>query len=151
MYNTHMKEYRTPLSLKFILGFVVAGFFFSGYLTAVKLFSGACAFNETCPTFLGFPACWYGFALYITLLTLTILAVRERLSYERGVTLIAGVSFVGILFAGYLTATELPAFMQRGFAAYTFGVPTCFLGLIFFMLIFVSAVLGWSHYCEHNK
>ena len=139
-----------PLSLRFIFGFSVAGFLFSGFLAAVKLFSGACAFNETCPLFLGYPACWYGFALYVTLLTLALLTVREKISLTRGLATLAIVSFIGVLFAGSLTMLELSAYMARGFAAYTFGVPTCFLGLVFFMLIFVTAAISWSHECQRN-
>lgn len=140
-----------PLSLRFIFGFALAGFFFSGYLTAVKLFSGACAFNETCPTVFHIPACWFGFAFYVTLLALAVQAVRGRLVFGDGIRYIALVSFTGVLFAGYLTLTELPQFVLRGFTAYTFGVPTCFLGLVFFMLIFVTAALSWSHERELSR
>jgi hypothetical protein len=89
-----------PLSLRFILGFSFAGFLFSGYLTAVKLFSGACAFNETCPIVLGYPACWYGFALYVTLLTLSVLLAIRRIAFGKGIVAVATVSFIGVLFAG---------------------------------------------------
>lgn len=139
-----------PLSLRFITGFSVAGFLFSGYLTAVKLFSGTCAFNETCPFVLGIPACWYGFALYVILLVLAILTVRKSIEFTKAVTAVAAVSLVGILFAGTLTVTELPAFLKNGFGAYTFGVPTCFMGLVFFMMIFVTAALAWSHERQRN-
>lgn len=140
-----------PLSLRFITSFSVAGFLFSGYLTAVKLFSGACAFNETCPLVIGIPACWYGFALYVILLLLSILAIRRSIEFTKAVTAVAAVSLVGILFAGTLTMTELPAFLKKGFEAYAFGVPTCFMGLIFFMMIFVTAVLAWSHDRQRNS
>lgn len=140
-----------PLSLRFILGFSLAGFFFSGYLTAVKLFSGVCAFNESCPIVFGYPACWYGFALYVILLSIAVSAARRGISFEKGIAALAGVSFVGIVFAGYLTMTELPTFLARGFASYTFGVPTCFMGLVFFMLIFVTSVLAWNHHRLQNN
>jgi len=139
-----------PLSLRFIAGFSVAGFLFSGYLTAVKLFSGTCAFNESCPLVLGIPACWYGFALYVILLALAILAVRKNIEFTKAITAVAAVSLVGILFAGTLTMTELPLFLKKGFEAYAFGVPTCFMGLVFFMLIFVTAALAWSHDRQRN-
>ncbi len=140
-----------PLSLRFIFGFSLVGFLFSGYLSMVKLFSGACAFNETCPTVFGIPACWYGFALYIILLTLVIYSIQKKIAFESGLWSLAGVSLAGVIFAGYLTATELPAFMQRGFAAYTFGVPTCFMGLVFFMLIFLTSTIALSYERERNR
>ena len=55
---------------------------------------------------------------------------------------IASVSFVGIIFSGYFSATELPALMKHGFTAYTFGLPTCMYGLVMYMLILASSVLG---------
>ena len=90
---------RTPFSLKFILWFSVAGFLFSGYLTFYKLISGICAFNESCPIVWGHPACWYGFALYVTLLALSVLTYRAYLSLRSGLFAVLSVSFVGVLFA----------------------------------------------------
>jgi hypothetical protein len=54
-----------------LLALASAGLLFSGYLSAVNLFSGTCAFNETCPYFLGYPACWYGFAMYLIIFLVT--------------------------------------------------------------------------------
>ena len=133
---------KTPCALKWVLGFSFAGFLFSGYLTFTKLLTGACAFNESCPIFFGHPACWYGFALYVALLTLALAAFTGKLTYRAGMSALASVSFVGVLFAGYLSSTELPALLARGFGAYTFGLPTCFLGLIFFVLIFIFSFLA---------
>ena len=62
-----------------------------------------------------------------------------------GMRTILGVSFVGIIFAAGMTMTELPALMQRGFSAYTFGLPTCALGLFFYMFVFVTSALGLTH------
>ena len=140
-----------PLSLRFIFCFCVLGFFFSGYLSVVKLFSGVCALNETCPTFLRLPACWFGFALFAALLTLAVFALTRRVPFSRAIVLLGGVSFVGVLFASYLTMIELPAFLRLGFKAYTLGVPNCFLGLVFFMLVFVTAALAWSHDRDLNN
>lgn len=140
----HMKEQRS-LALRFVLGFSIGGFLFSGYLSAVKIFSGACAFNEECPIIWGQPACVYGFLLYTTLLALATLAWQKRLTLPSSFVALSGVALLGILFSGYLTAIEVPALLEKGFSAYTFGVPTCFLGLVFFMLTFVSAGLGFVH------
>jgi hypothetical protein len=139
-----MKEQRS-LALRFVLGFSLAGFLFSGYLSAVKLFSGACAFNEECPVIWGYPACFYGFILYIVLLALSILAYRKQMTLRAAFITLLGVAFLGVIFAGYLTIIEIPAFVAKGFGAYTFGVPTCFLGLVFFMLIFASSGIGFAH------
>src|ERR1019366_10609833 len=55
-----------------------AGLLFSGYLSAVNLFSHTCAFNESCPFFLGYPACFYGFAMYLVMFFVTGLGVLGR-------------------------------------------------------------------------
>jgi hypothetical protein len=138
---------KKPLSLLFVLGFSVAGFLFSGYLTAVKVFSGGCAFNETCPIFLGHPACWYGFALYSALLALSVLTFSNKLALRSGLLAATAIALVGIVFAGYLTVGEYATFMAGGFEG-SLGLPTCFLGLIFYMFTFVSGALGIAHHRE---
>ena len=140
-----------PFSLRFILGFSGVGLLFSAYLVVVKIFSGTCPVNETCPSLFNIPACWYGLALFIVLITLSVFTARERISFANGIVSIMGVSFFGVLYAGYFTAIELPTFMHKGFTAYTFGVPTCFMGLVFFMLTFVTATFGWNHYRQHQR
>ncbi|MEK7118419.1 MAG: hypothetical protein AAB869_02305 [Patescibacteria group bacterium] len=143
-----MKE-RVPLSLKFITGFSIAGLLFSGYLSAVRFFSAVCAFNEGCPYFLGLPACYYGFVMYILLTLFSIAALRRNINFESALVAVVVVAFLGILFAGYFTAIELPALSKGAFASSALGVPTCFLGLVFYMLIFVSAALGLAHHRTH--
>lgn len=120
-------EERIPLSLKFITGFSVAGLIFSGYLSAVKLFSTTCALGESCPYFLGLPACYYGFAMYIALTAFSVAALRRSMSYQYALTGVAIVAFLGIFFAGYFTAIELPALLNGAFVNSVLGVPTCFL------------------------
>lgn len=139
---------KKPLSLLFVLGFSLAGFLFSGYLTAVKVFSGGCAFNETCPIFLGHPACWYGFALYSALFALSLLAVLGKLTVRSGLLTATVIAFVGVVFAGYLTVGEYATFMEKGFREYGLGLPTCFLGLVFFLLTLLSGALGLAHHRE---
>jgi uncharacterized membrane protein len=110
----------------------LAGLIFSGYLAGTKLFSGGCAFKEPCPYFFGVPVCYVGFILYTILTALSLLQRRSGENWN----LIAGVSGVGVLYAGYFTFTEI-AF---GFASnYALFLPTCAWGLIFFTgLLFIS-------------
>lgn len=134
-----------PLSIKLITGFSISGFLFAGYLSAVKLFSGTCTVRESCPYFLGWPVCAYGFIMYSMLTVLSILMIKKRINSYKGMLAIAGVSFVGIIFSGYFSAIQLPALLQNKFVTYTFGVPTCMLSLIMYMLIFATVVLGIAH------
>ena len=142
---------RILLSLKFIFGFSTTGLLFSGYLALSQLFAGAQTSNEAIQLFLGLPLCWYGVLFYIGVLALAICIFQKRISFERGLIAIAGLSFLGILFAAYLTFVEIPTFLKKGFAADTFEMPTCFMGLVFFMLIFLVAALTWSHDRDHDR
>jgi len=62
--------------------------------------------------------------------------VNEKLA----LTALLTVSFMGILFAGYFTLGEIPLLLEQGFSSYVFGLPTCALGLIFYLLIFAFSL-----------
>jgi uncharacterized membrane protein len=124
-----------------ILGFSLAGLLFAGYLGGHKLFSGTCAFNESCPIFLGYPACYFGFAMYLILTIASVALIRSQGTSRGALRTLIGVSLFGVWFAGRFTLAELPVFFERGFSAYLFGLPTCALGLIFYTLIFILSVI----------
>lgn len=122
---------------KSILILSTAGVAFSGYLSSYKFFSDTCALGESCPYFFGVPACYFGFAMFLVLTILSYLTVFERMGTPRALRAIQVVSGLGILFAGYFTIGELPRLLSLGLRAYILGLPTCALGLIFYILIFV--------------
>ena len=66
------------------------------------------------------------------------------MNLAKGLNSILGVSILGILFAGYYTVGELPRLFVEGFRAYFFGLPTCALGLIFYVLIFICVLISKS-------
>lgn len=121
---------------KTIFGLSIAGLLFAGYMSGVKLFSNTCAFGESCPYFLGYPACYYGFVMYLILAILSLLLVWGKMDRIKALRWLGVVSFLGILFAGYFTLLELPLLFAEGLGAYMLGLPTCALGLIFYLLIF---------------
>lgn len=134
-----MKNYK-----KFKIFFLVtsmAGVLFSGYMSGIKMFSSVCAFGETCPLFLGLPACYFGFIMFLLLLVFSILLFFDKWKAE----LLAGslliISLIGVLFSGYFSVGELPLLFQNGFSAYFFGLPTCMMGCIFFTAIFVTSII----------
>ena len=133
-----MKKDLKTISL-FVLSF--AGLLFAGYLSGVKLFTSTCAFGESCPYFLGYPACYYGFVMYLILTIVSYLIVTGRISSKNGAFKILIVSLVGIVFAGSFTFAEIPVLFEKGVSAYVTGLPTCALGLIFYILIFIIAVI----------
>lgn len=119
-----------------------AGLLFSGYLSGVKFFTTTCAFKESCPYFLGYPACYFGFAMFLTLAIFSFLNLFSKVKIQRGLLTLVLVSLMGILFAGYFTLGELPILFKDGLGAYVLGLPTCALGLVFYILIFIFA--GYS-------
>lgn len=118
----------------------LAGLLFSGYMSSVKFFTNTCALGENCPYFLGYPACYYGFAMYLIITIFTFLLTSAKWKQEKVLNLIITVSFLGILFAGYFTVGELPVFFEKGFSAYLFGLPTCAIGLLFYIAIFALSL-----------
>jgi uncharacterized membrane protein len=116
-----------------------AGLLFSGYLSGIKFFSDTCAFGESCPYFLGYPACYYGFVMYVLLFLTSILTLVGKFNEHIGAKLVLSVASLGVLFAGYFTFRELPKLFSDGLTAYVLGLPTCALGLIFYILIWVIA------------
>ena len=66
--------------VRLLLALSIAGLLFSGYLSSYRFFSDTCAFNEPCPYFLGYPACYYGFAMFLimTLVLRIILSAQFR-------------------------------------------------------------------------
>lgn len=118
---------------KTLFGIGIAGTLFSGYLSAVKLFSNTCALGETCPYFLGYPACYYGFVMFALIALLSGFLVFGRGKAKVLLNRLALVSFVGIVFSGYFVIQEIPNYIS-----------TCSLGLIFYVVVFVLSLVAHS-------
>ncbi|HVP00097.1 MAG TPA: hypothetical protein VMT15_18630 [Bryobacteraceae bacterium] len=114
----------------------LAGVLFSGYMSSVKFFTTNCAFDEPCPLFLGYPACYYGFGLFLTMFLAAIFTFAGKLSAGAGRNVLRIVSLAGILFAGYFVVQEIIRYRAGGTAGGALVLPTCAYGLIFFTLIF---------------
>ena len=117
----------------------LAGVLFSGYLSSVRLFSNTCAFSEPCPYFWGYPACWFGFAMFLSLYVATVLSLSTKVATHSVAKFNLVVSALGILFAGYFTVPEI-ARLLAGVKVYQLGLPTCAYGLIFYVIIFVLSI-----------
>jgi len=113
----------------------LAGVLFSGYLSAIKLFTDTCAFSEPCPYFLGYPACLYGFILFFGMCISSLLTLMNRIDTHTGAKILTTLSALGILFAGYFTIPELQKLFFGNGGLYDLGLPTCAYGLIFYILI----------------
>ncbi len=124
------------MNKNFLFLLSLGGLLFSGYLGGQKFFNNICALNE-CPYFLGYPACYYGFAMYLTLFISALLFVFFKKGTLRVIQI---VSFMGILFSGYFTVLKLPKLLNQGLSAYVLGLPSCAYGLIFYVLIFTLSL-----------
>lgn len=125
---------------KWTLGLSLSGTLFAGYLSFYKLLSKTCAFNEPCPYFLGYPACWYGLAMFGTMFVISLSGLLGKLAAPAVAKANAAVSFLGILFAGYFTWNEAVSRIGGGATRYGLGLPTCAYGLIFYAAIFIVSL-----------
>lgn len=113
------------------------GTLFSGFLSGVKFFTNTCALGETCPLFLGKPACYFGFGLFLILFILSNILVFKKTGQDKTSMTLMVVSILGILFAGRFVIKEIIQWSQTGFEWSALGLPTCAYGLIFYMLVLV--------------
>jgi len=131
---------KTYIKVIFVLS--LCGVLFSGYLSFSKLITGICALNEPCPYFLGYPACWFGFGMFLTLFILSIIAKEKGISILRKLTgWITAVSTLGILFAGKFVIPEISLILNGVKTDYGLILPTCTYGLVFFIAVFITSLL----------
>lgn len=123
-----------------LFALATAGLLFSGSLSAVKLFTGTCAFNESCPYFLGLPACWYGFAMYLVMFIVTGATLTQEEKNKKAIVTDIIVSLLGIVFAGRFVVLE---FLQSRITG-TLGFSTCVYGLVFYIAIFIVACIAYK-------
>lgn len=121
--------YKTSFALS------LAGTIFAGYLSLYRYFSGSCAFNEPCPTFLGYPSCWFGFGLFAILLATSAAGLADASARTRLIRPLLGTSTAGVLFAGWFTAREVFGWLSGAGVRYALGAPTCAYGLVFFAAV----------------
>lgn len=130
----------------------LAGVLFSGYLSGVKFFKSTCAFNEPCPYFLGLPACYFGFAMFLTMFIVSLISHikgNKDVMAAKATTL---VSLLGTLFAGYFVTREVLEVVQKGtFTLYGLGLPTCAYGLIFYIIILALSLRALLRFPEDDK
>lgn len=129
-----------PAYLHWAFGLSLCGTLFAGYLSFYKIFAKTCAFNEPCPIFLGYPACWYGLAMFGTMFAVSMLGMLGILAAPAVAKANAAVSFLGVLFAGYFTWNEVASWIGGNAPRYGLALPTCAYGLIFYVAIFIASL-----------
>jgi hypothetical protein len=134
---------------KILFGTIVGGVFFSGYMSAVKLFQDTCLWNTSCPYFLGYPACYIGFLVYLTLFLFMIFGMIRKQITEKVLLSVNIVACIGVLFSGKFAYPELHVLFQEGVSAFIRSVPLCAIGLMFFVAIFTLGVIAESR-CQNG-
>jgi uncharacterized membrane protein len=69
---------KSKTALKTILIISIAGLLFSGYLSYTELFRKICAFGGSCSMVQGIPACVYGFVMYLVVLIVSLLGLKNK-------------------------------------------------------------------------
>jgi len=140
-YENSTKSSLKPFWVIFI--FSIMGTLFAGYLTVSKLLLGYCPLTEPCPIFLGYPACVYGFVLYLAMLAMSAFALFSKKVASRHSlsSAIFWVSLIGVLFALYSTYQEVYFICPQG-CHYSLGMPTCVYGLVMYIIILVTSVIA---------
>ena len=127
------------IKLAFILS--LCGTLFAGYLSANKFLTDTCPFNEPCPFFFGYPACYFGFGMFLFMFLISFFALIKRIFVHRAGVVLGIISFFGILFAGYFTVVEISRYLSSTYQKPTLILPTCAYGLIFYLAIFIISVI----------
>lgn len=127
--------------LRTALGLALGGTLFAGYLSGVKLFTGTCAFNESCPYFLGYPSCWYGFGMFLAMTVVSAAGLAGKLPGAKAAKANVWIALAGTLFAGYFVVGEVVRWLAVPSASrYGLVLPTCVYGLVFYVIILALSV-----------
>ncbi|WKZ29348.1 MAG: hypothetical protein QY323_01300 [Patescibacteria group bacterium] len=129
-----------PAYLKWAFALSLGGTLFAGYLSFYKLFAKSCAFNEPCPTFLGYPACWFGLVLFGLMCVVSLIGLYGPFTTKMTARFNVTVSLLGIAFAGYFTQKEIASWLAGNAPSYQLGLPTCAYGLVFYVIIFAISL-----------
>jgi hypothetical protein len=125
---------------KILVLFSLIGVLFSGFLTFTKLLLGACPLKEPCPYFLGYPACFYGFIMFLILFVASLLLAFNKYDKGKLLKVLSYVSLIGIIFSLYSTYAEMAYPLCLGGCEYSMLLPTCVYGFIFYLIVFAVSL-----------
>jgi hypothetical protein len=104
------------------------------------MLSGVCAFEETCPFFLGYPACYTGFALFLSVLMSSGTALLVGATGRWPLVANCALSAAGCALAAKMTVAEV----ANPLAWHSpMGMPTCAYGFVFFAAVLLLTIFAW--------
>jgi len=125
-----------------VLIVALGGMIFSGYLSYTNLWGSGCdealikcGGAKTVEIF-GLPTCVYGFFMFLIEAVLAAVTLTKQ-DKKRLLKWIFGIGIFGTAFAGGLAFYEIV-----WLDAFTYGIPACLYGFIFYVLIFIFSLLG---------
>ena len=120
-----------------ILALAFAGACFSGYLSAIKFFTSGCALAVPCPLFLGYPACYFGFVMFVALTLAALPAIFGKPHWKW----VIGIAAVGTAFAAYFTALETSPLLALFSHFAILAIPSCIVGLAVYLAVLILALI----------
>ena len=124
---------------RLLLALATAGTVFSGTMSAFRFVEDHCPLDEPCPFFLGYPACYYGFAMFLGIFgsALAYVNASSREPVRRHLIL----ATLGTLFSLNFALEEVAS--GHIFNSHL-GLNTCIWGFIFFSALFCVAYFQWK-------
>lgn len=130
---------------KIFVLFSLGGVLFSGFLSFWRLFTGSCPLVGECPYFLGYPACYFGFLMFLTLFVASLMLMFKKYETKRLLQILFYVSLLGLLFSGYFSIKELLFSSCVGDCNYALLLPTCVYGFVFYLAILITVLKYRKH------
>jgi uncharacterized membrane protein len=125
---------KTKGVLKALLVLSVIGVLFSGYM-AYYTFATS---HPACELFFfGMPSCFYGAIMYALIFLLSVSILLSKVK-SKAILAMTVISFIGILFAGFLTIYVLNNLSCTSLDIA--GIPPCVYGLVMYLLLLILAV-----------
>ena len=118
----------------------LGGVLFAAYMVAHKAILEVCPFNEECPYFLGYPACYFGLAMFVIMFMAACANIWFGFNFYWTHKVMTIVSILGIVFAGSYVVGDMREWLVNG-RKYGLVLPTCAYGLIFYGLILIVSLI----------
>ncbi len=119
-----------------LLAITLGGTLFAGYLAGDKFFNDNCTIGASCAYWLGYPTCYYGFAMFLILFLLSVgYMVTDNKIHAKLMSIVA---MLGVIFSGYFSVVEIAPLVSSGTFSLS-SIPSCTYGLIGYLIVLYIA------------